>query len=824
MTTPRDPKQPRPPLVTEFDLGIALASFSTLLVEMLLTRIFSVTMFYHLSFMVVSLAMLGFGLSGLVVHLWPERFSEGRLRPQLALFSVLFAATSVLAVGVAFQLPISLETSTANWIRIGVVYLLCAAPFLCGGSVVSLLLTHRATQANRLYFFDLLGAALACMFFIPATNALGAPTSVLFASAVACVAGAVLAGKVSPLGRWASVAAGAALAVLAITNTRARFYDVRFVKGSAQPPTLALRWNSFSRVDVLGTRRELWTPHAPFFAGFSSELDPDFRIAETGLRYDADASTQITRFDGDLTQLSHLDFDVSSSVYQMGPRHDVLIIGPGGGRDVLTALHRGSGPITGVEINPITIELMRTRFRTFTGGLYDGYPGVRIINADGRSFLRHSRERFGVIQASLVDTWAASAAGAYALTENNLYTVEAFRDYVRHLAPDGVISFTRWFGTPPVEALRVVSLAVEALREEGWGEASRSVIVVRTNPDDTLMPSLGTILVKPSGFGADEVAVLRAWATDMRFIVECAPDDDALGVADNDFRSLLGPRSAKFIAAYAVDISPVHDDRPFFFSSVPLVPWIASHLGLSASDLGHQRLGLGAQTLLIALTATAASTALIVLLPLAVRRRGRARRAGAVAPMRALAWALYFAGLGLGFILVEIVLVQRFALFLGYPAYSLSVVLFTLLLSSSAGSLVAGRWTAPAALPRLLGLVCTSILSCAVVLPRVLEGALGAGTPARVGVAVIAIAPLGFLMGMPFPCGLRRAGIESKALVPWAWAVNGGTSVFGSTLAVLLSMTYGFTTSFLCGAAAYALSLAMAVATLRGSAMNASAA
>ncbi len=801
---------------TSFDAGILLVSFAVLLVELLLTRIFSVTMFYHLSFMVVSLAMLGFGVSGLVVNLMPERFPEERLRPQLAACAVLFAATAVVAVGVAFSLPISLDTSASNWARIATVYFLCAVPFLCGGLAVSLILTHRTAQANRLYSFDLLGAALACLVFIPATNSLGAPTSIFFAAVVACVAGAVLAGPTAPFGRNAGVVCAVAFAVLGVANMGLRFYDLRFIKGRRQPPTLAMRWNSFSRVDVAGTPLELWTPRPPVFAGYSATLDPNFRVGEAWLRYDADAATQITRYDGDLSRLVHLESDVSSSVYQLRTYRDVLVIGPGGGRDILTALHMGSGPVTGVEINPITLHLMRTRFRTFSGGLYDNYPGVRMINDEGRSFLRHSPEKFGVIQASLVDTWAASAAGAYALTENNLYTVEAFQDYLRHLAPGGVISFTRWFSSPPLESLRVASLAVEALHREGFGDPSSSILVVRTNPDETFLPSLGAIMIKPSGFAQDELGRLRAWAKKMGFFVDYSPDDDAVGVTPNDFHGVIGAHSAEFIANYAYDISPVHDDRPFFFSSVPLIPWIASRLGFSDATVGDHHLGLGAETLLISLTVTATATAAILLLPLlASRSRSGPNPDNRVAPGRALAWAMYFAGLGLGFILVEIVLVQRFGLFLGYPAYSLSVVLFTMLLASSLGSLVSARWTSAASLPSIVAVVCLFVLAYASILPRLLDATLGATTPLRILVAVLAIAPLGFFMGMPFPTGLRRAALESKGLVSWAWAANGGASVFGSTLTVLISMTYGFTASFLCGAAAYALALAMAIAMRR---------
>jgi spermidine synthase len=801
---------------SHLDVGIFLLSFSVLLSELLLTRIFSVTMFYHLSFMVVSLAMLGFGASGLVVSLASRRFPPERLEAQAASAAVLFGVSSVVAVGLSFRLPISLDTSAANWARIGATYLVCAVPFLFGGLAVSLILAHRAEHANRLYFFDLLGAALGCLVLIPATNALGAPTAILLAGTVAAASGAVLAGGRAPRPRAAALAVGAALVLAMAANARLHTYDVKFVKGAVQPATLALRWNSFSRVDVVGSPQTLWTPRPPTFAGYSARLDPEFKIPEVWLRYDADAATQITRFDGDLAKLPHLAYDVSSSAYQIRRYHNVLVIGPGGGRDVLTALSLGSGPVTGVEINPITVRLMRTRFRTFTGGLYDGFPGVRVVNEEGRSFLRRATEPYDLIEASLVDTWAASAAGAYALTENNLYTVEAFAEYLDHLTPDGVICFNRWFSDPPVESLRVVSLAREALARRGITDPSGHVAVVRTDASETLMTSLGSILIKKSPFTAAEIATLEHFAAEMGFIVTYAPRAAVAGAGapppshnEPDFEALLAPGGAAFVADYAFDISPVSDDRPFFFNRVPILPWLAVHLGLSDAKLGQGRLGLGGQTLLISLATTAPATLLLLVIPLfAGRRRGGAP----VSRGRGWRWAIYFGGLGLGFILVEIVLVQRFGLFLGYPVYSLSVVLFTMLLASGLGSLAAGRVESARLgrlLPRALGLLAAALLAYAVALPPLLSAARGLPIAARILLAVVTIAPLGFLMGVPFASGVRRASAESTGLVPWAWAVNGGASVFGSTLTVLISMTYGFTASFLTGALAYAASLVM---------------
>ena len=793
------------PRFTRLDLGIFLISFAVLLTELLLTRIFSVTMFYHLSFMVVSLAMLGFGASGLIVALAPAWFPEERLFAQTAWGSVLFGLTSVAAIGISFQLPISLDTSAENWARIGATYGLCAIPFLFGGLVVSLILTHRPAEANRLYFADLLGAALGCLAFIPATNWLGAPSAVLLAAAIASVSGAVLMPPAARRWRRLAMVLVGCLLIGIFTNGRVHFYDVRFVKGVRQPPTLALKWNSFSRVDVVGTPATLWKAHPPSAPGFSTRLDQDFVIPEVVLRYDADASTPITFFDGVLGRLEYLRYDVTSSAYHLRSYRNVLVIGPGGGRDILTALSLGSGPVTGVEINPLTVELMRSRFRTFTGGLYDGYPGVKIVTDDGRSFIRRGDVRYDLIEASLVDTWAASAAGAYALTENSLYTVDAFEDYFDRLTPDGVVCFNRWFPSPPIESLRVVSLARQALARRGITNPAAHVMVLRTDPEDTDMPSQGSILVKVSPFSQAEIATTRQFAMEMGFLLPYLPGDRG-----SDFSELLGPNPAAFTKGRPYDLSPVTDDRPFFFSRVPVLTWLLDRIGLTSSQFKSARLDLGGKTLLMSAFASALGTALLLLLPFALWRRRRNTRMGGGRGRGGL-WAVYFAALGLGFILIEIVLIQRFSLFLGYPVYSLSVVLFTMLLASALGSLISGRFRSSRALPRVLGLLSGILIVYAIGLPSLLSYARGAALLVRVGIAIGTIAPLGFLMGMPFSSGIKRAGAQSKELVSWAWAANGGASVFGSTLSVLISMAHGFTASFLAGMIAYALALVVVI-------------
>jgi spermidine synthase len=817
------------------EAGIFAVSLAILLVELLLTRVFSVVMYHHFSFLSVSLAMTGIGLGGLLVTLLPRTFRRDNLSALGPALAIGFAVMVIAGSWVAFHTPIKLQETADNWSNLIWILLSCLVPFILGGLVIAHILAFNAERAHRLYFFDLFGAGLACLLFVPLVRWVGAPSALLVAAAIAVLGGACLARSTTT--RIAGAVLALAVLGAAQLNTTRGFFDLRFAKGGDAAPTLVTRWNAFSRVEVRGTPDDLYRLRPPVSWGFSSMLRTQAR--ELHLLYDADAMTQIVGFDGDLKKVEYLLWDVTSAAHHVRKSDNVLVIGAGGGRDVLAALAGGARSVAGVEINDVTVELMRTRFHDYTDGLYVDHPRVAITVEDGRSYVQHTEERFDLIQASLVDTWAASAAGAYALAENSLYTVDAVGDYLDKLTPDGMVSFSRWYADPPVETMRVVVLAREALRSVGVTDPSRHVMIVRTDSRMTRRPSLATVLLKKTPFTDAEQDALRGWASAMMFDLpyvpgpaSTGPDDGSKGAAPvgargsepaflklffgEELASLSVDSAAIDIGAY--DLSPTTDDKPFFFDRVPLVGWIKYRLGLPAPAWAASELPLASRTLLVALIVTTLNAMLLIALPAVVGvARGRkvdAASSGARGALSSrLAWMTYFAALGLGYIVVEIVLIQRLNLYLGNPAFALTVVLFTMLASSGAGSLFAERFTDPRALSRILATVVAGIALVWLTIDPFIHLTLGASRGIRIILAVLYVAPVAFVMGMPFPTGLRLAGRESESLVPWAWAVNGATSVLGSVLAVVVSMTAGFSMSLVFAGIAYAVGFAVSRAT-----------
>ncbi|MGH9631427.1 MAG: hypothetical protein ACRD7E_24245, partial [Bryobacteraceae bacterium] len=515
---------------------------------------------------------------------------------------------------------------------------------------------------------------------------------------------------------------------------------------------------------------------------------------------DADASTGIANFDFDnLSEREKKDlfYQGPGFPYQVRPGAKTLIIGPGGGWDVARALASGSTDITGVEINPIIARtIMQEQFPEYSRGLYHR-PEVDIVVEDGRSFIRRSREKYDVIQATLVDTWASTAAGAFALSENNLYTTNAFYDYLSHLSDRGILAFTRWGFDPPRESLRLISLAKVALSKLGEHDHDRHIIVVREGGAEQLagFGASDTVLISRKPFSPEDLARAReAIAKSPNMHAVYFPDE----TIPNEFNQLLRTDNPEaFYENYQYDVSPVSDDRPFFFYTVQprdLIEFIRNPTG--SADYKINR----AVPLLFGLMGVSILATLVILLLPPLLLGSRLPQESGVRR-----FLLYFICIGTGYILIQVALIQKFIMLLGQPTYALTVIIFSMLISSGIGSYMSKRVLGGS--DRRLGaalIVVAVLVAClAVLAPVVTNGAIAWPLWAKLAVTALVIAPAGFAMGMPFPTGLARLEVVHSPSVRWAWALNAASSVLGSATAIFLAIYLGLQTTLLVGGLLY---------------------
>ena len=747
-------------------LGIALLCFANLLLEVLITRLFSATMFYHFTFMAVGLAMFGIAASGVYVFLNAEKF-QADLQGQLAKYARWFAAAMLVALIFTTANPVFGGGQVPPWStrvfwQLVMLILLTALPFYFAGVVVSLALTFFRTNINRVYFYDLTGAAAAALLCGVVLTRLGGPSTVIFAATAALVAAALFQ-RGTGRSRWT-------LPVLAALFTAFNVFIPVIQVGSVKWESRLRyeKWNVFSRITVDGGNI------IKIDAGAATHIE-DLRTLKPGIEKDKITALALSTWDA--------------------PPDKVLIIGPGGGRDVLFALAAGAKDITGVEINPIIADdVMRRRYREASGKLYDD-PRVHIEVDEGRSFVRRADARYDMIQASLVDTWAATAAGAFALTENTLYTIEAFQDYFAHLTDRGVVTMTRVFGGRDGEGVaespRLLILAGGAL--ETLGVAPKDVrkhiffAIAHDEPQ-------GTLIAKRTEFTPDEVRRLEQAAQAAKFSVLISPATD--GTTPLERYLDHGAWSAEVTGARD-ELQPPTDDKPFFF--------FFTKFG-DLFEVSGKKMYDPSLWVLMSLGSVLSLGILFILLPLVVR----IARGGISAPGESRASLVttlaYFGVVGFAFMAVEIALMQRFTLFLGHPSYSLLVILFVVLLATALGSRISERF-AIARLGKIMLIagVALAVLTAiyGVVLGDALRAMIGLARPLRVVITALLVAPCGLLMGVMVPSAVRVLGAAASPLVPWGWGVNGATSVIGTSLATITAMYGGFTATFLLGAAFY---------------------
>jgi spermidine synthase len=786
---------------TRMLLGVLIMSFASLLLELSLTRLFSVVLFYHFAFLAISIALLGLGAGGVFSYILKPRLWQWTTSKIGAFCCTLNAALMLIVLEVDLHVPVSLQLSKTNFFKLTAIYLVSALPFFFTGLFFSVLFARESGHISNLYAADLVGGAVACIGIVPLLNVFGGPNTVLFAG-MAMAAAALLW---SPSKRARDVAVAVLLAFVALTaaNYKSALIDIVYAKGMRRDRSWVEfgKWNAISRVEV------------------------DRQGSAKVIVIDADASTYIMAQDpqqpweGSDYQ-KNLMSAAPSIANVLRPQGDYAIIGPGGGVDVLRAVANGSPSVTGIEINPIIADtIMRDRYRDWSYGLYMR-PNVHINVSDGRSWVRASTQKFDVVQMTLVDTWASTAAGAFALSENNLYTVEAFREYFDHLKDDGYVAITRWEFARPREALRVVSQAIRALRGNvpsqfetpgAWTTKDlrrNFIIVVEGDLNQDGRPV--TVLTKKTPFTREEQQrVLTHLATQPKLHAlylpygENAPQTEQAAA----FQRLIDSGSPEqFAATYPFNVAPVYDNSPFFFFT--LKP--SQILGAGTEQGIDWKVNMGVAVLLMLVVISAIAVALFLVVPLIFAKHDRmlSSHREAVGWGKKVSTLLYFIAIGLGYIAVEITLIQRLVLFLGHPIYAMTVVVFLMLLSSGLGSMMSRRLlTDPRRVAIVFGFILALLAVYYAALSPLLHSLIGLPQAVKIAIAGVLIIPLGFVMGMPFPSGLRMLGERSSDdnLIEWAWAMNAASSVLGSVLAMTIAIQFGLGVTLICGALAYVL-------------------
>jgi hypothetical protein len=776
--------------------GVFFISMAVLLLQISLTRIFSFTLWYHFAYVTISVALLGYGASGAMLAVFPNLAGPLPAR-RLSLYALACGLTIILATIIFATVPFHPFQLQSHMLRqttfMLIYYGAVTTPFFLAGLCMSVALKTLSHRVSRLYFFDLIGAGMGCLSVVFLIWTLSTPGAVIASAVIVCLAGVLFARAAGRGATLIPLLGTVAVGVLGIGSLSVfqvkpspEKYLAFFLANPDNVVHYSQRWTPIFRTDVYGLKDEDATRVysyagwgiSPAWKDKAATLAPRVRF----LSHDGDACAVIYHFDGDLAKLEMFDHNILKAPYLLLEHPTVLVIGVGGGTDIVNAIKNGARHVTGVELDPVTVDVVKYDHADFAGRIYDR-PDVTIIAGEGRSTVRHSGAQYDLIQMTGVDTLAALSTGAYVLSESYLYTTEAVNEFVDHLTTDGLLSiFTADFDPSagfPRHSMRQLSLLTEALHQRGVDDpANRIAVLASAEP----VPEVA-LLVKPRPYTADEAGCLQEFADRMGFRMWALPGAPLTTPHSEFLRQSRDGRLA-YIAQHPLNLTPTSDDNPFFFN---YYQWRHLLQSLGERDTGHT-LATGQIILAVILLVSIGLSTALILVPLFVFQRRGLRTQGR--------WGFiaFFSAIGLGFIFIEISFIQKFVLFLGYPTYSLSVVLFSLLTYSGIGSFLTGGMTTPARtrVPLLFGALAVVSLLYIVLLPPLFNAFLGSPLSVRVVMASLVLLPLGLVMGMFFPSGIEVVRSSNVDFVPWAWGINGCASVVGTVLAVMLAMAHGF--------------------------------
>lgn len=772
-------------------VAFALVTASLLLAEIALTRVFSGTIGYYFAFMSISVAMLGLGAGSL----WVTLRGPVKIEPEVRAGRAAFALSIAIAASTLAYLrwyPEMGAAGNAGQVAQVAIFAALFVPFLISGVLIATVFEAAGSAFAALYAIDLIGASVGCVVAVLLLDRVAAPKAMLVIAAIAGLASPLYfyAAKAKRAAAIAAVALAAIFGVGGYSLRDSPIFKAEVIRNQKYVGIAHDEWNDFSRVVVKWGMFCTWG----LSETYPPRYDPQFDLMIEGV-----AGTQIQKFDGDVSKLAFMKSDIMALPHYVQTTGSTLALGVGGGFDILMARHFGKDPVVGVEVNPLVGKIVNDRFASWSGRPYY-QPGITVHFENARTFVKRDKSQYDVVTVTWVDSGAATGAGAFALTENYLYTVDAFKDYLARTKDEGILAFMRARWSPEYDAIKGIGIAIEAMRKLGVPDPEKNIIVSSVASPHFMKRELTHVMLRKRPWTAAEIATLdevraRLHFTDV-YTPGRPPTDPAIG------RLILEKDREALYASFPFDMEPNTDDRPFYFFLRELNGRPAGH------DVKILKMSLITIFVLIG--------AFLVVPMGAVFKRGIKHRGGILAP------TVYFALLGLGFMLVEMKLLQQSVLVVGNPTLSLAAVLAALLLSTGVGALFSRR-IVESSDPRKRGgqifLVLLAVLVIALFsAERVAEILVANSLFLRTAGVVIAIAPLGFLLGCPLPLGMAslRDGDKDapQGLVAWCWGINGMLGVAGSAVAIWIAIHHGLRAAFLVGVGCYLLAAALYVTTL----------
>ena len=811
-------------MMNPYFLSVALLAGSIIAYEISLVRLFSIAQWHHFAHMIISLALLGFGASGTVLSLtqrWligNQRKSDEVDRRFRNAYTICGLAYSFSVVGcfvlnqyVPFN-PLMLVWQPSQVLSLFVLYLILSLPFFFGAAGIGLALLRFAGNVNRLYFFDLFGSGIGALGIIVTMYLIPPAQNLTLISAVGFCAVLIANWESSKTRKWRRIVsitglAAAFIGYLLFNPVSIKISPYKGLSSTLNFPDAKILNERHSPLGVLHVVRSELIRAVP---GLSLSAQQPVQ-PQLGIFTDADGMTAITDFGGDLSKLGYLGDTTSALAYHLIKAPRVLVLGAGGGGDVLNALYHGAVSVDAVELNPQVLELVAQEHKDFAGGIYapdSPYP-VQVHVAEARGFVRATTKRYDLIQIALLDSVSASAAGTHALSESYLYTVEAFTDLYQHLTPGGIISITRWLKTPPRDMLRLFATTVETLEQSDNVDPAQQLAMIRGW-------RTGTLLIKKGAFDTADRAAIQNFCRERSFDLAYYPQMPE--VEANRYNQLTEPiyfRAAQailsndrnqFYEGYPFNIRPTTDNRPYFFQFLRFDSLVQMVRTVGRSAIPFIEWG---YLLLIATLLQAVLAGLVlILIPLFFLKRVAT---SPTAPnSRFTTWRvfIYFLSLGAGFMFIEMSFIQKFLLLLANPTYAVAVVLSAFLLFAGLGSFFSLKLRTVVKLRQPPIIVAIGILSVLALiylqlLPPIFHRFLASSDTLKIVVSIGLIAPLAFFMGMPFPLGIDWLQRHHPHLIAWAWGINGYASVVSAILATCLAISFGFNVVILLAVAIY---------------------